>query len=387
MKHTKVFNRNLAAYLSPETRTIVNKGGARSSKTWSILQLLYHVARASKKPRIISVVSENLPHLKRGAIRDLKTMLQEEGLWSDAAWNATDNILKVGVSEIEFIGAENPAKLTGPARDILYINECINVPFDLYRQAATRTREKVLLDYNPLYEFWVDDKVLPSEDCVLIHSTYKDNGTLPPEQVREMERQGELDPNYKRVMLLGETGSYEGRVVQNWDIVTEMPQTFKREFIGLDFGYSDPTAAMHLRQSEGEIWIDEIIYESGLTNPEIAQNIKDAGLAHVTIVADSAEPKSIKELRAAGLNVEAAEKGDDSVRLGIQIMNRYKKHYTVRSTGSIAENGKYIYTRDANGNFSGEPVDKFNHAKDAERYVFLKYFGDTRPAFDLRIIK
>lgn len=387
METTNVFKKNLASFIRPDIRTIVNKGGARSSKTWSILQLLYLIALKSKKPRTISVVSESLPHLKRGCIRDFESMLKPEGIWSANDWNATDKIYRVNRSEIEFIGADMPDKLIGPARDILFINECINVPFDLYRQASTRTREKVILDYNPLYEFWVDDKVLPSDSSVLLHSTYKDNNMLSAAQIAEIEYQGSIDENYRRVYILGETGSYEGLVIKNWDIVGNMVKDFKKEYIGLDFGYGAPTAAEHIRLSGGETWIDEIIYETNLTNPDIAKRIKDAGLGHVTVVADSAEPKSIKELQNAGLTVVPADKGDDSVRLGIQIMNRYKKHYTARSLGSIDENRKYRYMQDSNGNYTGKPIDKFNHAKDAERYVFLKYLGDIITEFDFSVIR
>lgn len=386
METTRVFKNNLSAFLRGDIRTIVNKGGTRSSKTWSILQLLYLIAVKSRRSRTISVVSESLPHLKRGCIRDFTDMLKAEGLWDDMAWNATDKIYRVNGCTIEFVGAEAPAKLVGPARDILFINECINVPFDLYRQAAARTREKVILDYNPLYEFWVDDKVLPNDSSLLIHSTYRDNDMLTDAQVAEIEYQGSVDENYRRVYILGETGSYEGLVVQNWDIVAGLPTNFKREYIGLDFGYGDPTAAELVRVSGGEVWIDEIIYESNLTNPEIARRIRDAGLGHVTVVADSAEPKSIRELQNAGLNVVPADKGADSVRLGIQIMNRYKKHYTSRSLGSIDENRKYRYAQDNDGRYTGKPIDKFNHAKDAERYVFLKYLGETVTSFDFAVI-
>lgn len=387
MDTTNVFSKNLAAYIRPDVRTIVNKGGARSSKTWSILQMLYIIALKSKKPRTISVVSESLPHLKRGCIRDFESILKADNLWNINEWNATDKIYRVNSSEIEFIGAETPDKLIGPARDILFINECINIPFDLYRQAATRTREKVILDYNPLYDFWIDDKVLPAAGSTLIHSTYKDNDMLTAAQIAEIEYQGSIDENYYRVYILGETGSYVGLVIKNWDIVGDMVKDFKKEYIGLDFGYGAPTAAEHIRLSGGETWIDEIIYETNLTNPDIAKRIKDAGLGHVTVVADSAEPKSIRELQNAGLTVVPADKGDDSVRLGIQIMNRYKKHYTARSLGSIDENRKYRYMQDSNGNYTGKPIDKFNHAKDAERYVFLKYLGDIITEFDFSVIR
>jgi phage terminase large subunit len=387
METTNVFKNNLAAFIRPDVRTIVNKGGARSSKTWSILQLLYIIAVKSKKPRTISVVSESLPHLKRGCIRDFENILKADSLWNESLWNATDKIYRVNNCEIEFFGADTPGKVMGPARDILFINECINVPFDVYRQLATRTREKVIIDYNPLYEFWVDDKVLPADDSELIHSTYKDNDMLAAAQIGEIEYQGSIDENYYRVYILGETGSYEGLVIKNWDIVGDMVKDFKKEYIGLDFGYGAPTAAEHIRLSGGETWIDEIIYETNLTNPDIAKRIKDAGLGHVTVVADSAEPKSIRELQNAGLTVVPADKGDDSVRLGIQIMNRYKKHYTARSLGSIDENRKYRYMQDSNGNYTGKPIDKFNHAKDAERYVFLKYLGDIITEFDFSVIR
>jgi phage terminase large subunit len=348
---------------------------------------LYIIALKSKKPRIISIVSESLPHLKRGCIRDFENILKADDLWKDSAWNATDKIYHVNNCEIEFFGADMPGKVVGPARDILFINECINVPFDVYRQLATRTREKVFLDYNPLCEFWVDDKVLPATDSALIHSTYKDNDMLTAAQIAEIEYQGSLDENYYRVYILGETGSYEGLIIKNWDIVGEMVKDFKKEYIGLDFGYGAPTAAEHIRLSGGEVWIDEIIYETNLTNPDIAKRIKDAGLGRVTVVADSAEPKSIKELQNAGLSVVPADKGKDSVRLGIQIMNRYKKHYTARSLGSIDENRKYQYMQNSNGDYTDKPIDKFNHAKDAERYVFLKYLGDIITNFDFSLIR
>lgn len=388
METTKVFALNAAAFLRPETRTIVNKGGTRSSKTWSILQLLYIIASKSRTPRTISVVSESMPHLKRGCIRDFEAMLRAEELWDENAWNATDKIYRVGFAQIEFFSTDQSSKVHGPARDILYINEAINIPYEVYRQLATRTTEKIILDYNPAYECWIDAKVIPRTDTVLIHSTYRDNDMLSRAQVAEIEYQGSIDENYYRVYVLGETGSVEGLVIRNWDIVPEMTPNFKREYLGLDFGYDKPTAVEHLRLNAGEVWIDEIVYAPGLTNPEIAKRIKEAGLAHLTIVADSAEPKSIRELRNAGLTVVPADKGEDSIRIGIQIMNRYKKHYTARSVGSIEENRRYRYPQDANGGYDArKPIPQFDHAKDAERYVFLKFFGETRGTWAISVGK
>ncbi|WP_032565113.1 PBSX family phage terminase large subunit [Bacteroides fragilis] len=386
MDTTNVFSKNLATYISSGVRTIVNKGGTRSSKTWSILQLLYIIARESKIPRTISVVSETMPHLKRGCIKDFRKMLELDGLWDDSAWNATDFKYRVGQSTIEFFSADTPGKVTGPAREILYINECINVPFDIYRQLSSRTGEKIILDYNPLYEFWVDSKVLPREDTVLIHSTYKDNDMLPAAQIAEIEYQGSIDDNYYRVMILGETGSYEGMIIKNWDIVPRLPprDTWKKHWIGVDFGWSAPTAIMLVVQGEGgEVWIDEIAYSLNMDNPDIAAAVRAAGFTDTEVICDKAEPKSIRELKNMGINAVPSDNKD--IDLGIKVMNRYKKHYTQRSLNSIDENRKYRYSQDLDGNYTGKPIDKFNHAKDAERYVFLNRLSNISSGFDVTV--
>lgn len=386
METTNVFSRNLRALKVPGVRNLVNKGGTRSSKTWSILQILYIIATKSKRPRTISVVSETMPHLKRGCIRDFKDMLKADDLWNEDNWNATDFIYRVGNSIIEFFSADTPGKVTGPARDILFINECINIPYPVYRELTGRTREWVWLDYNPLYEFWVDSKVLTREDTILIHSTYKDNDMLAPAQISEIEYQGSIDENYYRVMILGETGVYEGTIIQNWDIVADLPprNTWKKHWIGVDFGWSAPTAIMHVIQGEGgEIWIDELAYGPNMDNPDIAAVIHAAGFADIESICDKAEPKSIKELKVMGVNAVPSDNKD--IDLGIRVMNRYKKHYTARSLNSIDENRKYRYEQDADGNYTGKPIDKFNHAKDAERYVFLNRLSNISSGFDVTV--
>lgn len=386
METTNVFSKNLEAYIRPGVRTLVNKGGTRSSKTWSILQLLYIIAKKSRRPRTISIVSETMPHLKRGCIKDFKTMLEEDGQWDENTWNATDFKYKVNKSIMEFFSADTPGKVTGPARDILFINECINVPFDIYRQLSTRTSEKIILDYNPLYEFWVDSKVLPRGDTVLIHSTYKDNDMLPPAQIAEIEYQGSIDDNYHRVMILGETGSYEGMIIKGWDIVPDLPprDTWKKHWIGVDFGWSAPTAIELVVLGErGEVWIDELAYGLNMDNPDIAAVIHAAGYSRTEVICDRAEPKSIRELNNMGINAVPSDNKD--IDLGIKVMNRYKKHYTQRSLGSIDENRKYRYTQDPDGNYTGKPIDKFNHAKDAERYVFLNRLSNISSGFDVTV--
>lgn len=385
METTKVFSDLLAAYVDPGVRVIALKGSTRSSKSWSTMQLLDVIAAKSKTPRLISVVSESMPHLKRGVIRDYKNMKEADGNYNPKAWHDTDKLYSYRNGKLEFFSADQPGKVHGPSRQVLYINEAINVGWEVYRQLAVRTTEKIILDYNPAYEFWVDTKLAPRADVRIIHSTYKDNDMLTASQISEIESNREIDPEWWKVYGLGETGSKAGLVMKKWDIVQSMPprSEWKKAFIGVDFGWSNPTAVMLVVLAQGDLWFDELAYEKNLDNPDIAALIKAAGYKDLEVIADPAEPKSIKELRSTGLNV--AEKGIvKDIKLGLQVMNRYKKHYTARSLGSIDENRKYRYPQDAEGNYVEDvPIDKHNHAKDAERYVVLNRLSNISTGFDV----
>lgn len=386
METTKVFSDLLNAYKDPAVRVICLRGSTRSSKTWSALQLCNIIAARSKKPRLLSVVSETMPHLKRGAIRDFTNMLEMDGVYNRDAWHDTDKIYSYSKGRVEFFSADQSSKVLGPAREVLYINECINVTFDVYRHLSVRTTEKVILDYNPAFEFWVDSKILPRADVRLIDSTYLDNDMLTASQIAEIESNRDIDPDWWRVYGEGKIGSAAGLVIKNWDTIAEMPAgPFKKEYLGIDFGWSKPTAIMHVALGErDEVYIDQIGYACNWDNPQIAQVIKDAGLAHLEALCDAAEPKSIKELKAAG--IKAVKTDNKDIKLGIRIMNRYKKHYTARSLDSIDENRKYHYTKDkATDKYTDEPVDDFNHAKDAERYVFLNRLSNIAAGFDVTV--
>lgn len=388
MDTTKVYSDLLAAYVDPAVRVIALKGGTRSGKTWATMQLLDYIGRKSKTPRLISVVSETMPHLKRGAIRDFKNMLETEGAYNQKNFNETDKIYAYNKGKLEFFSADQPSKVHGPARQVLYINECINVEWEVYRQLAVRTTEKIILDYNPAWEFWVDTKLAHRADVRIIQSTYLDNDMLTAAQIAEIESNRELDPDWWKVYGEGNTGSKEGLVVQNWDIVDGLPprDQWKKAFIGIDFGWSNPTAIeLVVLGPGGEVWIDELAYERNLDNPQIAQIVKDSGYAGIEVIADPAEPKSIKELKNAGL--KCADNGiDKNIKLGVRVMNRYKKHYTKRSVGSIAENRKYRYAKDKKTDeYLNDPLDKDNHAKDAERYVFLNRLSNIASGFDVTV--
>jgi len=382
---TNVFSKLLKAYIKPENRVIVMRGGTRSGKTFAILQLLNIIALKTNSKRVISVVAETLPQLKRGAIRDFKTILENENIYNSNAWHDTDKIYRYDNAMIEFFSAMDAGRVHGLSRDILFVNEATNLEWEIYRQLAVRTTEKIIIDYNPIYEFWVDSKLLPRADVELIDSTYLDNDMLSSSQIAEIESNREIDPDWWNVYGLGKIGSKQGLIIKNWDIVREMPprSEWKKAYIGVDFGWSNPTAVMLVVLSGGEVYIDELAYQSNLDNPEIVEIIKENNLQRYEIIADPADPRSKSELRNGGLRVP--DKIVKDIGLGIRVMNRYKKHYTERSVNSIDENRKYRYSQDKDGNYTGEPIDKFNHAKDAERYVFLNRLSNISAGFDVTV--
>ena len=387
MKATSVFGQNIAAY-NAEKRIVVNKGSTRSSKTWSILQVLYLVAKESDKQLLVSVVSESMPHLKKGCIRDFENMLRSEGQWDEKLWNATDKIYKINDSRIEFFSADQPGKVHGPSRDILYVNECINIPYETYRQLAIRTTKTIFLDFNPCFEFWVDEKILPRTESLLIQSTYLNNEYLTSAQIEEIES-NKNDTEWWKVYGLGETGSRIGLIIRNWDIVTSMPDNYKQRWLGIDFGFTnDPTSIVDIRLHEGELWIDELLFAKGYDNTQIAKHLKECDIPRSTsIIADSAEPKSISEIKSFGWLVEPSVKGRDSINIGLSTLNRYKKHITSRSTNIISEYRNYRWLTDEFGNPTNIPCDRFNHSIDAQRYVILKKLSKHNNSFDYYIGK
>lgn len=373
MQVARVFADNLRGY-NAGARWLVNQGSTRSGKTWALLQLLYIIASSSRSPLLISIVSETLPHLRRGAIRDFKQMLQDEDAYDAKAWRESEKIYTTpNGSQIEFFSADSPSKVLGPARDILFVNECNNVAYEIVRQLAVRTRKTIFLDFNPREEFWAHTEILPRTKGVkFIKSTYIDNPFLTPEQIQEIEA-NKHNKEWWLVYGLGEVGSREGLCLQNWDLVDTLPKEYKKRFFCLDFGFTnDPTALLEVRLSGGELYVKEHLYAQGLTNPEIAKQIRLLDTGDAPIVCDSAEPKSIEELRRFGVKkAEPAQKGADSVRIGLDIINRYRLHITKNSLNLIKEARNYKYKRDADGNATNTPIDYFNHAIDALRYGCL----------------
>jgi phage terminase large subunit len=370
---TGVFAKNIRAF-NAGYRRIGNKGGTNSTKTYSILQLLLLIAEKRKENGVlISVMSETLPHLKLGAIRDFNKILKEEGMYDEKNINQTDKVYHFGNSIIEFFSADL-AKATGPKRDILFVNECNNIPYSIVGEAEQRTNETIFYDFNPTSQFWFEDKVLcfPEKEVTLIKSNYLDGiNVIPASIAREIQLRAERDPNYKRIHVDVEYGVYEGLIFPDFNLVDEMPEA--KSAYGMDFGFTnDPSTLIDVRLHNGELWADEKLYRTAMTNGDIINFLKDEAIGRGLIIADNAEPKSIHEIKLAGFNIEACDKGKDSVIHGIDKIKSYKLNVTKRSVNLIKELRNYRWKIDKSGISLNVPIDFFNHLIDPLRYVVIK---------------
>lgn len=361
----------------PTARILVNQGGTSSGKTYCIMQRLISIA--VNEPAIITVAGQDLPNLKVGAMRDTETIFSDsEWLQGFFTWNRSDYTIKgQNGSLIEFKSYDGEQDAKNGKRDYLFINEANGITYGIYWQLAIRTRRQIFIDYNPSARFWVHEQVLGREGVKLIISDHRSNMFLTDEEHRRIE--GISDPELWKVYARGKTGSITGLVFPHFNVVDDLPprDEWKVSAWGLDWGFSaDPTALEHLVLAHGEIWTDEVIYRTGMTNPDIAQAMKEAGLTgRDEIVADSAEPKSIAELNRMGYFIKACKKGADSISNGIDILKRYTWNVTRRSAGLRKELLAYKWKTDRNGDMTNQPIDAFNHAIDAVRYAASETLG------------
>lgn len=345
-------------------------GGTSASKTVSILLWLIDYAQAATEPTSISVVSESMPHLKRGAMRDFLNIMQEHNYFKEDKWNKTDFVYdfsdKKNRKFIEFFSADQPGKVRGPRRDILFINEANNVSFETYTQLEIRTKKLIWLDWNPVSEFWWYTEVLPKEDVDFLILTYKDNEALDPQIVASIEaKRG--NANWWKVYGEGQLGEAEGRIYKDWQVIDEIPHEARLERYGLDFGYSnDPTACNGIYRWNGAFILDEVISQKGLSNKQIADVLLN--LPRALVIADSAEPKSIDEIMSYGVNILASQKGQGSILQGIQYVQDQRIFVTKRSVNTLKEYRNYLWLTDKDGRVINEPSPIWNHHMDAIRY-------------------
>ena len=364
--------------LALKKRIKIIQGGTSAGKTFGILPIL--IDKAARHSGLeISVVAETIPHLRRGALKDFLKIMRWTNRYVDANFNKS--LLRyefANGSVIEFFSADDASKLRGARRDILYINECNNVTFESYNELAIRTKKEVYLDFNPANEFWVHTELKDEPDSDFIILTYLDNEALDQSIIDQIEKNKEKSKtseywrNWWNVYGLGLVGSLEGVVFNNWKIVDTIPSEARLIGIGLDFGYSvDPTAIVEIYQYNGQRIVNEKVYRTGMLNSDIAKELPK----HVVVYADSAEPKSIEEIRRQGITIKGVTKGKDSINYGIDVMQRQDYLVTANSTNLIKELRAYCWDTDKTGVRLNKPAGGNDHIIDALRYHEMETLG------------
>ena len=375
LKRTTAINK----ILKLKKRVKIIQGGTSAGKTFGILPIL--IDKATKTPRLeISIVAESIPHLRRGALKDFLNIMKWTNRFFDNRYNKS--LLRyefANGSYIEFFSADDSSKLRGARRDILYINECNNVAFNSYNELSIRTKSDIYLDFNPANEFWVHTELKDEVDSDFLILTYRDNEALDHRIVKEIEKNKSKAKtsayweNWWRVYGEGLVGMLEGVVFSNWKVIDKIPDEAKLLGYGVDFGYSvDPNSIIEVYNLDGKRILNEICYETGLVNTEIAKRMKSEVIAY----ADSSEPKSIEEIRRTGQKIKGVTKGADSINFGIQIMQSQSYLVTSKSANLIKELRSYCWDKDRKtGAQIGKPVPFFDHAIDAVRYHEMESLG------------
>jgi len=385
---TKVYESVLQAWDSGKRRILL-EGGTWSSKTYSALQALRVIAEASPVHLDISIVSESIPHLKQGCIRDFFNIL-DESPENNPFYNKTDHIYRrPGWNGVfQFFGADDDGKVRGPRRHILFINEGNNIPWETARGLDSRTEIFTIVDWNPVGEFWAHEFWLGEQSNAFDHSTYLDAlaaGVITQTLVREnIEVYKDKDPNWWNIYGLGLIGKIEGLVYPNFEQVDELP--LGAVFYGLDYGFaSDPTVLVKNVLIGDKLYSQQMFYDySALTNGQIAQKMSLLGIKNEPIYPDPDEPKSAEELRQLGFNVIEAVKGKGSVDYGIQKLNQYYQHWTKGSLDCIKEQRNFRYIKDKEtGIFTDRTTHQWSHGLNARRYAVASYrkgnSGDSKP--------
>lgn len=378
-----IFEKNLNA----TARVVVNQGGTFSSKTFSILQVLFTLA-TTQANQVISVIGQDIPNLKKGALRDAQNIVASSPVLQSLieSYYVQDRIYKFKSGSIlEFNSYDSEQDAKSGKRDYLFVNEANGIAKPVYDQLALRTRKRIFIDYNPSESFWVHEQIIPDKDTQLFISDHRHNPFISQADHDRIENIA--DKELWKVYARGLTGKIEGLIFPDVTIVNEIPPDAKRVGYGMDFGFTnDPTTFYDIYKHSGELYVDELIYQTGLTNPMIAAIWNDLQVdRYADIIADSAEPKSIVELSSYGYRVSGAPKGADSIKNGIDILKRWTLNITARSIGLRKEQKAYKWAVDREGKNLNAPIDCFNHGWDAVRYLALARLSDNHRTYKMKV--
>lgn len=374
-----------------KARKRVVQGGTSSGKTFGIIPILCQYAMTHPRCRI-TVVAESIPAVKDGAVKIFKDIMFDSGRWFEDCWIGNpmeytfDNGAIIQFKSFDTVGK---AKASGK-RDVLFLNEANHIPYEIADALMIRSKE-TWIDFNPDNEFWVHTEVLQEHNSEFLLLTYRDNEALPPETLEDLlikiekAKTSDYWRNWCKVYVDGEVGSLQGTVFQ-FKQVLDIPIEADLIGYGLDWGYSnDPTAMVAVYKCNGELYLEELIYQTNLTNRQIVARMQELNVSkYKRIVADSAEPKSIQDLVDFGFaNVEPAKKGGDSIRASINTLQDYTLNVTASSLNIIKELRNYRWATDNAGKPTNAPIDKYNHALDALRYVALNCINQPQGNYTL----
>ena len=383
LQATPVFEMNYNA----DRRYVVNQGGTRSSKTYSILQVLILKALESSIPLTISVVRKTLPALKKSVLKDFIAILESMQLYNPDDYNKTEGTYVLNSSVFEFFSVDNEQKIRGSKRNYLFLNEANELSYEDFFQLQIRTTEQIFADYNPSDNIsWIYDLIEQRADDVdFFKTTYKDNTFLNESIVLEIEKLRDTDEDYYRIYGMGERGGSR-ELVYNFHMCQRVPDYAQLLGIGVDFGFTnDVTAIVQVYRHEQNVYINELIYQTHLTISDIVSMLKQYGIDRQEMIADWSEPRSVEELKRAGFNIKSTT--NKSINQGIDVLKRFKIHVTEDSTNVINELQRYKWLKDKDGLMLNKPIDAFNHAMDAMRYVALmKLTNPNQGKYNISII-
>lgn len=370
--------------------TVSLQGSSRSSKTYNtvIWLIIYAVNNPGTR---ISVVRATLPAIKGSVFQDFKEIMVNMGLWDEKAMNKTEFVYDfANGSRVEFFSTDSEQKLRGRKRDVLYVNEANELLFIEWQQLKMRTTRFSIVDYNPSFsdEHWLCEL---NRDPRTFHfiSTYKDNPFLEQTVIDEIESLKEKNPTLWQVYGLGKQAIVEGLVFTSVDECDSIPPRVDRRWIGMDFGYAaDPTAIVEVAVEGSDMWIDEKCYRTHMLTSDIIAALKAPDCKELKVISESADPRLVQEIYRAGINIHPVNKYKGSIEGGIAKMQEFAIHITKRSANVRKEFKNYTYQQDKEGKWLNKPIDAFNHAIDAARYVVMEQIlGGERKKINLRRVQ
>ena len=352
-----------------DKKIIINQGGTRSGKTFNILLYIIFYYCLNNSNKTITICRKTYPALRATVLRDFINILREHNLYSEDNHNKSSSEYNLFGNLIEFISLDQPVKVRGRKRHLLFINEANELFWEDWQQLLFRTSDKIILDYNPSEEYhWIYDKIIPREDANFLKTTYQDNPFLEQSLIDEIERLKYTDEQYWQIYGLGEKGISKATIF-NYVECNQVPFEAEVVSFGMDFGFTnDPTALVKVSKLDNNLYIEELLYRTMMTTGDI-HNFLKGKVNREPIYADSSEPRIIEELRRMGWSIRASLKGRDSVNAGIDLLKRFKIHIHKDSTNAIQEFRNYKWLEDKTGKLTNKPEDKNNHIADAVRYA------------------